>query len=212
METRVILDHMNKHHVRDMEALLARYGHIEGARNVSLKNATLEGIEIAYILEGIEEVLHIAFPISVESTEGIRGAIIALCTSISPREREYPQARDRRIEAESFSREAIPQAMFPMVGGYPMGGVHPSMVMGMCIPQVGHVYPNMAQPMFMGGCPTMVWGQPGMVCVPQGFMPPVVGVPSVDNFVRERRVGQDLECRDIPGGESRGRDRRSVRR
>ncbi len=208
---------MNRHHVRDMEALLARYGRIEGARNVSLRNATLEGIEIAYILDGREEVLRIAFPISVESTEGIRGAIIALCTSISPREREYPQARDRRFEMDGFARGAMPgmQAVFPMMGSYPMGGMHPSMMMGMCIPQMGHMYPNMAQPMFMGGCPTMMWGQPGMVCVPQGFMPPMMGVPSVEGFAHDGRTHarEGLEYRDIPAGvEPKGRDRREIRR
>ncbi|WP_104577892.1 HugZ family heme oxygenase [Helicobacter felis] len=83
MEIQFILDHMNKNHVGDMEKLLGKFGQIKGVQGVHLKTATLEHIEIAYTLEGKDGALKIDYPAKVSDNEGIKNAIIALCTSIS---------------------------------------------------------------------------------------------------------------------------------
>lgn len=97
MDIRSIIDHMNNNHVKDMEMLLEKFGQIRGARDIRLKNADMECIEIAYMLDGREGVLRVDYPARVESLEGIRGAIIDLCTSV-------PRALDMESVREDLER------------------------------------------------------------------------------------------------------------
>ncbi len=82
MDKQFILDHMNKNHVKDMEALLAKFGNVKHAQEVHLKEATFEHIEIGYSAEGKQNSLKIDYPSKVSDFNGVKDAIISLCTSI----------------------------------------------------------------------------------------------------------------------------------
>lgn len=109
MDLQFILKHMNEHHVKDMEALLAKFGQIKNAVDVHLKNATTEFIEIAYkIKEGAQEQIQkIDYPARVAEMKDIKDAIIDLCKSIPQTTDMQGVKEDLEQFRDSFSSVCI---------------------------------------------------------------------------------------------------------
>ncbi|WP_104629698.1 HugZ family heme oxygenase [Helicobacter bizzozeronii] len=107
MDISFIVKHMNENHVPDMEALLAKFGQVRGARDVRMKNADMGGMDIVYVMDGRESMLRIDFPAKVESVEGVKDAIIEMCRSLAKTTDMDEVRADLERFRESFSTVCI---------------------------------------------------------------------------------------------------------
>ncbi|OBV29448.1 HugZ family heme oxygenase [Helicobacter sp. CLO-3] len=72
-----VISHMNGHHQKELEGLVAKFGGVKGAQGVKLESVDFEGLDIAY--DGGK--VRVEFP-QKATPETIKNIIIELCMSV----------------------------------------------------------------------------------------------------------------------------------
>ncbi|GAD17944.1 HugZ family heme oxygenase [Helicobacter fennelliae] len=92
-----VLEHMNKHHIKEIEGLVRKFGGVSNPQNAKLKSVDYEGLDIVY--DGGD--LRVEFPKKANDNT-LRDSIIELCMSVEQTYNVQSVAKEVKEFAKSF--------------------------------------------------------------------------------------------------------------